>query len=570
MTRMERRHCYGVDLERQRKALLESRIAAPFAADILSRAETALDKTYEVLKMSEYMEFCENGNRKNFETKYLERRNNASYLSIALWLTRDEKYIRPLTDHIFCICDEFSWCLPAHSFMWEKPPVERVIKYVDLFAAETARLLTEIVVSVGTILPYYVTERIRYELHRRIIEAFKECDHFHWEDYRSNWPAVCAGGTLAALLHFGSREEIEEIMPRLFKAAELFLTSYGEDGCCQEGYDYWNYGFGHFVIFAGGVLEYTEGAVNYFGREKVRKIAAYPRKIRMGTTRNVSFADGSSRFTFSVGLMCYLKKLYPEEVSLPDLRLGTLHGNIYSIKELLWFDPDYQMDTPTYGTYYFEDAQWFVRQGEGFSFAAKAGYNNEPHNHNDLGSFMIVTGDDMPLADFGSAEYTRDTFDENARYKMLNHASWGHSVPMIDGHCQREGGEYRATDVRAGESTFSMDISGAYESGVIKKLTRRFEIKERAIILKDSYEYTEKTRDIRERFVTYTLPVVSDGRIDLTTARILFEREKYRVDISEDSYKDHDTSKPVKVYLIDVVPIREHETEFLFKIEINE
>ena len=227
---MERRHCYGVDLERQRKALLESRIAAPFAADILSRAETALDKTYEVLKMSEYMEFCENGNRKNFETKYLERRNNASYLSIALWLTRDEKYIRPLTDHIFCICDEFSWCLPAHSFMWENPPVERVIKYVDLFAAETARLLTEIVVSVGTILPYYVTERIRYELHRRIIEAFKECDHFHWEDYRSNWPAVCAGGTLAALLHFGSREEIEEI------TGKKYSTIYVVGGGSNAGY----------------------------------------------------------------------------------------------------------------------------------------------------------------------------------------------------------------------------------------------------------------------------------------------------------------------------------------------
>lgn len=570
MTQIKRRHYYGVDFEAQREALLESRSAATLIADVLSRAEKALDKTYEVLKMSEYMEFCENGNRKNFETKYFERRNNAAYLSVAFWLTRDEKYIRSLTDHVFCICDEFSWCLPAHSFMWENSPIESVVKCVDLFAAETARLLTDIAVSVGALLPYYVTERIHYELHRRIIDGFQECDHFQWEDYRSNWPAVCACGTLAALLHFGSKEEIAGIMPRLSKAAELFLSSYGEDGCCQEGYDYWNYGFGHFVIFARSVLAYTKGAVNYFAREKVRRIAAFPQKIRMGAARNVSFADGGSRFTFSVGLMCYLKKLYPEDVFLPDLRLGTMHGNIYSIKELLWFEPDYQADTQTFGNYYFADAQWFIRQGESFSFAAKAGCNNEPHNHNDLGSFMIVVGDDIPLADFGSAEYTRDTFDEDVRYTMLNQASWGHSVPVIDGRFQCEGEEYRASNVQALENTFSMDISGAYESGVVNKLSRIFEIKERCVILKDSYEYTKKTRNIRERFVTYTLPVVSDGVIDLKTARILFEQKKYRVDISEDSYRDHGTLELVKVYLIDVVPAEKTETEFVFKIEINE
>lgn len=566
---MEKKNYYGVDFEIQRNKILKSKMAQPFVGDVLSRAELALGRTYEALKMSEYMEFCRNGNRVHYETKYFERRNNAFYLMAALWLTKDEKYVESLTDHIFCICDEFSWCLPAHAFMWEKVSVESVIKYVDLFAAETTRLFADIVVAVGELLPYYATERIRYEVNRRVIGGFKERAHFPWEDYRNNWSAVCAAGVLQGVLYFGTEQDIEDTLPRLYQNIEVFLDSYGEDGCCQEGYSYWNYGFGQFVIFARSILEYTNGKVNYFAREKVKRIAAYPQKIRMGRKRNVSFADGGSEFQFSIGLMCYLKELYPQDILLPELCYGTMEGNVRSLTDFLWFNPDYQEDERTFGVHYFEDAKWFIKQSKEFCFAAKAGHNDEPHNHNDLGSFMIVVGDDVPLADLGCAEYTRDTFDVNVRYHMLNYASWGHSVPIIDGHYQCDGKEYRTSEIRVSEDTFSMDISGAYESGVVDKLTRTFEVKEHGVTLKDHFEFSEKTKNIRERFVSWTLPDVSEGVIDLKTARILFDQNRYRVKISKDSYKDHNTLKKVRAYLIDVMPTDKSETEFVFQIEIN-
>lgn len=60
----------------------------------------------------------------------------------AYWLTQDEKYLEPLIDYIMYICDEFSWCLPAH-VKYPEVSAKEAIEHIDLFQAETARLLAE-------------------------------------------------------------------------------------------------------------------------------------------------------------------------------------------------------------------------------------------------------------------------------------------------------------------------------------------------------------------------------------------------------------------------------------------
>ena len=438
---MRKKHYYGVDFDKQREALLKSEAAKGFIDDVIAKADAAIEKTYEALKMSEYMEFYKSGNRSGFEQKYFERRNNASYICVALWLTQDEKYVMPLVDHVFYICDEFNWCLPAHAKMLEGNSLESTMKVQDLFMAETARLLTDIAVAVGELLPNYVTERIRYELDRRMFSAYREPRDGRWAI--SNWSAVIPGGTLTALLHFGTKEDIELILPQLYRGIEAFLSGYGEDGCCLEGYGYWCYGFEYFVIFARMILEYTNGEVNYFERDKVRAIATFGQKVYLGGGNVVSFSDSSTVFSFSAGLMSFLKEVYLESVKLPDLCYATRKENIYSIKELLWFDPNYKADVMQNNTYYYSDAQWYIKQGEKFSFAAKAGNNRELHNHNDVGSFMLAVGNAVPLSDLGCSEYTKDYFNDNVRYTLLTTSSRGHSLPIIDGKYQMFGAEYK-------------------------------------------------------------------------------------------------------------------------------
>ncbi len=565
------KHYYGVDFDEQRQKLLKSSAAEFLIKDIIEKADSVLNEEYSALKMSNYMLFIETGDRKVFEKDYFKRRNNCSYLSIAYWLTNDEKYKKPLVDLIFHICDEYTWCLPAHVYMENNPSPELIIGAIDLFQSETARLMTDIVAMLEDKLPYYATDRIAYEIRRRIIEPLKTREFGWYTKYcTNNWAAVCAGGVGIAVLHYATDEEKETLLPLLNGAMENFLSGFNDDGCCLEGYSYWNYGFGYYLIYAMAIYDYSQGKTDMFANKKVKQIALYPQKIRMGAKKVVSFSDGSSNFSFCPGKLSLLRKIYGKEVVYPPLESGTLAGNGLSFTSLLWFDTDYAADENKYLTSYFKDSEWFIKQGEKYSFAAKGGHNDEPHNHNDIGSFMIVAGDaDIPLADLGSAIYRKETFDPKYRYTLLNNSSWGHSVPIINKQYQLAGKMYCSKNAKAGEDFFELDIEGAYETGLVNRINRRFTLKESSLVLCDTIDYSDKTKDITERFVSRTNPDIFDSFIDLGTAKIVFDKEKYTVNISQDSYRNHSNTEDVSVFFIDFKATNLKESKFEFEIIIK-
>lgn len=561
---------YLLDFDKQRKALMQSEAVKPLIDALLNDAEAALSKTYEALKMSDYMLFLETGDRTKFERYYFERRRDCSYISIAYWLTEDEKYVEPLIDLVYMICDEFTWCLPAHSGLDEKPTIKKIQTQIDLFQAETTRLLTDIDAMVGDKLPYYVSARIRSEIRWRIIDTLGTREFYWHMGCDNNWAAVCAGGTAVGLLHYGTEEEINTHLPKLYGAMESFLGGFNDDGCCLEGYSYWRFGFGYFVIFARMILDYTNGEVNYFKREKVKNIALFPQKVRMGTGRVASFSDGESLFDFAPGLMCYLKELYPDEFLLPEIEYGKAKVNVYPAREFLWLSADYKEDEFKEHTTFFDGAQWFSVKNKNFSFAAKAGYNSEPHNHNDVGSFLIVTNDnDVPLADFGCGLYDAKNFHPDYRYTLITNSSAGHSVPIINGENQKFGSEYRASNVVCEGNKFSFDFEGAYEKGIINKLHREFIVNENGIVVCDTAEFSQNTQSITERMVSWTKPQICDGFVDLKTAKIIFDKDMYNVSFKEDSYVKHGDSGTALVYLIDFEPKNSKTREFSFEIVVK-
>ena len=114
-----------------------------------------------------------------------------------------------------------------------------------------------------------------------------------------------------------------------------------------------------------------------------------------------------------------------------------------------------------------------------FAFAALFGDNDASHNHNDIGSFLLVDGDDEGPMDLGCGEYTCQYFSAE-RYAILCNGSQGHSVPIVGGHLQRDGGRFRSRDVvfeeRDGRVFFSGDIAGAYGLDALVSLRRSFEV----------------------------------------------------------------------------------------------
>jgi len=109
--------------------------------------------------------------------------------------------------------------------------------------------------------------------------------------------------------------------------------------------------------------------------------------------------------------------------------------------------------------------------------ALKGGHNAEHHNHNDVGSYVVVVGSEAVLADPGGEVYTARTFSSK-RYvsKVLN--SYGHPVPLVAGQLQQKGRGAQARVLKAeftdDADTLVLDIASAYKVPALKKLVRTF------------------------------------------------------------------------------------------------
>lgn len=564
---------YGVDVEKQREKLLKSEVAKGLISNIINLADSVLDREYPALKMSDYMLCFETGDRTVYEKACKERLNNCSYIWIAYWLTEDEKYKKPLCDLIFHICDEYTWCLPAHAHLIdENPPSSIAIETVDLFQAETVFMLVDIAIMIGDKLPHYVTDRIKYEVRRRVVVPLTKYTFPWMEEWCvTNWAAVCASGSLLAVLKYATEDEKTKILPVLEKCVEHFLSGYKDDGCCMEGYTYWKFGYGHFILYAALIYDYSNGKINYFDIPKVKEISLYLQRVRMGKDSFVTFSDSDLTFEFEPGLICFLKKMYGSEFKCPDLKYMSSSGlaMTYSVTNLLWFDTDYEADEDEYKTVFFKESQWYVNRGKNYSFAAKGGHNNEQHNHNDVGSFMIVAKDESdPLTDLGRALYVNGTFDDKIRYTLINNGSQGHSLPIINGETQKPGAEYGAKNVVAGDHFFEVDIEGAYEKGLINRIHRRFDLKEDCIEMCDTFEYSSLTKEIKERLVTRIKPEIIGNVVDLKSAQIIYDKESYDISVTKDKYRNRADTMDMAVYLIDFVPRKSGNKEFKILIEL--
>jgi hypothetical protein len=118
----------------------------------------------------------------------------------------------------------------------------------------------------------------------------------------------------------------------------------------------------------------------------------------------------------------------------------------------------------------------------GMAVALKGGHNDEHHNHNDVGSFVVVLGDRPLLLDPGGEVYTARTFSSR-RYESNVLNSFGHPVPLVAGKLQRTGrqalGRIVREDFTEDTDTLVLDISSAYDVPELEKLQRKFDYSRR-------------------------------------------------------------------------------------------
>ena len=491
--------------------------------------------------------FYETGSRKEYQTLYYRRRAELCCCTILYLIYEKQEYLTRLEDVIWAVCDEYSWALPAHVDKNAKLGDQQV--WIDLFAAETAQALSEIYILLESVLSDLTKDRIKKELEIRIFDSY-ETHTYWWETGDNNWAAVC-GGSVGMAYMYMAPQRFKNIQSRLLQTIQCFLSGYGDDGCCLEGIDYWQYGFGYFVCFADMLKEFTDGEIDLFDTEKVKNIAQFQQNIFLKNNITVSFSDSGRSSMFNAGITHYLAHRY-NKVTIPDNKYiqvpseDSCYRFARIIRDFAWSDSSFKkpMDSVC-GITYFENAGWYINKKDRYAFAAKGGNNDEPHNHNDLGSFIIANDKEQLLADIGHGEYTRDYFSQY-RYKYLVNSSLGHSVPIIDGHSQNFGADCIGEITKHDGETFSQIIKNAYDVPV--EIGRSFKLTDSSVKLSDNFVFSDNAQhSVTERFISLIKPEISDGKV--TFGGITLKSDSVPTIKSEDIKGHH--SEDITVWLID-------------------
>ena len=528
--------------------------------------ETAdLFKNTEIvdLSFSNYKGFFDDGNRVPYEDEYIEHRKRLnSFLFLCL---NGEDYISELEDSIWAVCNEFTWVLPSHL---KGVSISDAPYMIDLFSAETAITLIELLSLTEDRINSMVADRIRYEVKRRITEPYLKGKKI--QPFKNNWDSVRACGIGATLLYLYDDEDIEKNIPELLLLMESFLESYDMDGCCKEGPLYWEYGFGYFCYFADLLCKYTKGKIDLFEHEKVHNIALYRQKIMLNKDEVIPFSDSTHNYTFYVGLSDYLASKYDDVISIP-VEYETIFGDDFRyrtaplLRSFYWYTDEVKRGNVLNGVQVFEESMQYVYRKEKFVLAVKGGNNDEPHNHNDLGSFIIYADEDGFLFDDAGWPDYDDKYFSAERYDNICASSLGHSTLIIGGREQLTGVEATTKTDFFTNNSVQLDLSNVYGVNAIRK----FEVADHTVTILDR---VDTDLSVVQRFVTRIEPNVIEGETvyignvkihmnGVKFAGVSTSQFKPRLNIYKSAMKEIET-----LYLIDFIPDNPHN-EFGISVE---
>lgn len=529
-------------------------------AEIRSEGERLLATTQPELTYSLFSLFAKQGSRLEYERAYFERRRRLNtFALLSLLEPEHEAFHTALLDSVWGICSELTWCLPAHV-----SPERPVSETIDLFAAETGFTLAELRLLLGERLPELLRTRISELIHERLLLPFLKKGPYAWEEAEHNWSAVCAGsiGSAALLLlqEDGEKKMLGRILERTERSMTYYLQGFGEDGACLEGIGYWNYGFGYFVYYADLLHKRSRGELDWFSQEKVMAIAGFQQKCFLGGDAVVNFSDALPYSSVHLGLSRYVSGKY-KGIPSPPTRLRADYREDHcsrwapALRNLLWRELAGDAQDWEPGDFTLPDAGWLISRTvseEGvFGFAAKGGHNDEPHNHNDLGQFMVAGDGEFFLSDLGCGEYTQNYFSAG-RYAYDCNGSQGHSVPIINGCLQAAGNDRFASILEQSssglESRLTIELSKAYDCPELQTFKRSWLWrKERlpSLVLKDELSFTNKPDTLLERFVTLIKPeeLSQEGRLLLPRGslalELVYDNQQVRAEVTERTYRDH-------------------------------
>ncbi len=460
---------------------------------VISDAEKLLRAAIPEQPDDLYLDFSRTGNRTRWQRVSGRRRGRIKTLALAECLENKGRFIGAFEEIVRALCAERTWVMPAHdrsltNFNGKVVDIDLGSSMLGWSLATADYVLAE---KLGT----EARRMIRANLERRIFKPYEDMAAGKrkvnwWMTTTNNWNAVCLGGvTGSALAVIDSPERRAFFIVAAEHYSQNFLKGFTDDGYCSEGLGYWNYGYGYYAMLSELIHQATGGKVDILANERAKAAGGFGAAIEISNGVYPAFADCSVRARPSSRLMYFVSRRFGMGLQRweQDDPAGP-GGSLYDSMMYSFENSASRAKLAKTGSGELPIRSWFDKAGvllcrpransqSRLAVALKGGHNAEHHNHNDVGSFVVVLGDKALLLDPGGEVYTARTFSSK-RYDSGVLNSYGHSVPIVAGKLQRTGSKARGKVLKRqftdSTDTLALDISSAYDVPELKKLERTF------------------------------------------------------------------------------------------------
>lgn len=506
----------------------------PMRDSYIKYGEQYLGKDWKYLPTTIFARFKKDGNRTEYEGISFERRRQLAALVMAEIVEGKNRFLPDIINGLNVLMEETWWGIPAH---YGSAVPKHDEQTVDLFNAETASLMAwtgnELKSQLDAFSPD-IYKRLSGEINRRILRPALGTKYW-WKTAGMNWnPWICSNWLTCVMLYESDNDRKEKAINEIKGCIRAFIDAYPEDGGCDEGTGYWD----RAAASLFECLQLLRDAGIHLDDEdvlmpKICNMGAYIYKMYVGNDYCVNFADAHENksqvqlnvlYPFAAYLndktmrefaayMAQQKhfwdasaKLYDRSGNFPTLgRELLLLRNIKSLGEEVPRQPLTEAWLPNLQIMTARS----MRQkdtSKGLFFAFKGGHNDESHNHNDVGSFIVYADGEPLLIDPGVGEYTSKTFS-SGRYSIWTMQSQYHNLPQINGIDQHEGRQYAAKVVAKGRRSLTLDIAGAYpETACVKNWLRTVAMNGNGVKVTEKYQLSEVKSCTRLMYMTTIKP----------------------------------------------------------------
>ncbi|MEO7300292.1 MAG: heparinase II/III family protein [Verrucomicrobiota bacterium] len=486
-------HAVGVGQPATNRKAWNELAALPVYQNWLNGSRQSLLEPLPKVTDDLFLDFSHSGNREPWQNIEFPRRKRMASLALAECLEDKGAFLAPLEKAIKEICTERTWVYPAHDRNLDN--FYGKTNNIDLGSSWVAWELGTIDFLLADKLSASTRKLIRDNLQHRIFQPYRDMaegrrSEDSWMRRSNNWNAVClAGVTGAALSVLDSPKERAWYIASAQFYIRNFLNGFTSDGYCSEGVSYWNYGFGHFIMLTEAVRQATSGHVDFLADPTTHNPAMFGRKIEILNGIYPSIADCHPTSQPDPAFDAYIcRRLNVKPCAVGGTMFRSVTSKLFATV-LFSFLPDDLPHIASKATVAESPLRsWFPEGGVlicrpdatakiPFAVSLKGGHNGESHNHNDLGSFIVLVGRSTVVTDPGAEIYTRETFSTN-RYKSDVLNSFGHDVPVVAGKLQRAGPGAKARVLRSeftqAKDILSLDLKSAYAVPTLQRLERTF------------------------------------------------------------------------------------------------